>query len=41
MEKKLIISFEEYLDTVEKLSVDINNNYKQMKQKKQYNYKRK
>ena len=28
MEKKLIISFEEYLDTVEKLSVDINNNYK-------------
>ena len=26
MEKKLIISFEEYLDTVEKLSVDINNN---------------
>ena len=28
MEKKLVISFEEYLDTVEKLSVDINNNYK-------------
>ncbi len=28
MEKKLIISFEEYLDTVEKLSIDITNNYK-------------
>ena len=27
MEKKLIISFEEYLDTVEKLSIEINKNY--------------
>ena len=27
MEKKLIISFEEYLDTVEKLSIEINNSY--------------
>ena len=28
MGKKLIISFEEYLDTVEKLAVDINKNFK-------------
>ena len=28
MPEKLIISFEEYLDTVEKLSVEINNNFK-------------
>ena len=27
MEKKLIISFEEYLDTVEKLSIEINKSY--------------
>ena len=27
MQKKLIISFEEYLDTVEKLSIQINNGY--------------
>ena len=27
MEKKLIISFEEYLDTVEKLSIEINKKY--------------
>jgi len=28
MEKKLIINFEEYLDTVEKLSIEINRNFK-------------
>ena len=28
MSEKLIINFEEYLDTVEKLSVEINNNFK-------------
>ena len=28
MPEKLIISFEEYLDTVEKLSVEITNNFK-------------
>ena len=28
MQKKLIISFEEYLDTVEKLSIEINKSYK-------------
>ena len=28
MPEKLIISFEEYLDTVEKLSLEINNNFK-------------
>ena len=28
MQKKLIISFEEYLDTVEKLSIEINKGYK-------------
>ena len=27
MEKKLIISFDEYLDTVEKLSIEINKKY--------------
>ena len=28
MSEKLIISFEEYLDTVEKLALEINNNFK-------------
>ena len=28
MEKKLIISFDQYLDTVEKLAIEINKNFK-------------